>query len=1110
MQSSIQQWVNQPYKGFEPFAREDAQLFFGREKEIGRIVNYLKSSRLTVLSGTSGVGKSSLLQAGVYSSLHSESLNNIKRYGIPKFAVVVFNDWQGDTLKKLIVRIRQEIEAFNNRETYQTSLSRDLCEVSQNCIRSLSKKGREGTLFIILDQFEEYFRHHPQPNEGEGSFEVQFPKAVKKLGLGVNFLISIREDMIAKLARFRGAIPKILQNWIRLEPLDKDSACDAILNPIYKGYNYQHRKARVSIEPALVERILTEINSVGKLIDGYGNGDSKTREISKFSTFQPSYLQILMQSLWEEEIKNHSRKLHLKTLQEMGGAKAILANYFEDKLEQLAQNSELRFKDIVAKFIGYLVTPGGTKISYPLEDLASKASIEESKLQSVLTALAGQHLINLVCDRGKLCHEISYDILIPVILEWHDTYWKKRNYAKLKAEKELSLAGPQALQDFLDTSQLGALQTLVQAGEDYKQYINQDVLPKDFSTASMEIVLRQILDNIQEISQLESHKGAVCNVTFDPEGNFLVSSSEDGTARLWNLRDKSSITCSGHRNWIWGLSFSPDGMLFATASDDRTVRLWDLQGNERFHFPNLPSEVKTVDFSPDGHFLAAGCSGGTVHLWNSEGDTILEFTAHAASVLCVKFSSESESFVTGSEDGTICFWNLDGEKQKAWQAHRKAVWNVSFSPEGKYLASCSADKTIKLWDSATGSELKTLSGHQSWVLSVCFNSDGQFLASGSEDCTARLWDVERGIEVKEFVHAGPVNGVSFNPTGDLLATASADRKVHLWAWKDNHTFFLKQQEEVCFGVSFSPDGQSLATGASDGTVCLWDCTGNLLQDFKAHKSWVRQVAFDLDGKRLATASADGTIGLWDLKGNELARFGKHLAPIWSVSFSPDGQYLASGSGDGVIVLWNLKSDVAKSFLGRLGAIWSISFSPDGQLLASGSEDGTVRLWDFQGKELGKFQRPHGPILSVSFHPEPGKQLLVSGSSEGKICLWDLQTGQLLAEFQAHQVPIWSVCFSPDGQYFASGSTDRTACLWDLKACLRGLKDKKVAVFRGHKGPVRSIGFSSDGQFLATASSDGTARLWRAQLEDFEHLLARGQKWLSASQCIENAQAMHLD
>ncbi|MGK7908534.1 MAG: AAA family ATPase [Synechococcus sp.] len=1098
MQSSIQQRTDQPYKGFEPFAREDAQLFFGREKEIERIVNYLKSSRITVLSGTSGIGKSSLLQAGVYSSLHRESLNNIKRYGVPKFAVVVFDDWQGDTLKKLIDQIQNEIEELSKKKFSPWTSTRDLCEVSRQCIHSLGKDRKEGTLFIILDQFEEYFRYHPQPEEGKGSFEVQFPKVVNKLGLGVNFLISIREDMIAKLARFRGAIPKILQNWLRLEPLDKDSACDAILNPIYKVYNYQHQEARISVEPALVERILTEINSDTKFKNGYENGDSKTRDLFRSTTFQPSYLQVLMQVLWEEETTKNSRKLNLQTLQEMGGAKAVLASYFENKLEQLAQNSDLRFKEIVAMFIGFLVTPGGTKISYPLEDLATKADIEESQLRSVLTALSQQHLINLVCDRDKLCYEISYDILIPVILEWHDTYWKKRNEAKLIAEKELSLAGPQALQDFLNTSQLGALQSLVQAGEDCKQYIDRGLLSKKYSTVSMEIVLQQILDNIQETSQLESHKGAVCNVTFDPEGRFLVSSSEDGTACLWDLSDNSSMICEGHRNWIWGLTFSPDGMLFATASDDKTVRLWDLQGHEQFHFPDLPSAVKSVDFSRDGHFLAAGCIGGTVHLWNLEGDRLSEFTAHLAPVLCVRFSPDSNSLVTGSADGTICWWNLDGEKQKEWKGHRKAVWCVSFSPEGNYLASCSADKTIKLWDSTTGSELKTLSGHKSWVLSVCFSSDGQFLASGSEDCTARVWDVERGIEVTEFVHAGPVNRVSFSPNGDRLATASADRKVHLWAWPDNRKFFFKQQEEVCFGVSFNPDGQSLATGASDGTVCLWDCMGNLLQDFKAHKSWVKQVAFDLDGKRLATGSADGTIGLWDLKGNELARFGEHRAPFWSVSFSPNGQYLASGSGDGVIVLWNLQSDVAKSFLGRLGAIWSIGFSPDGQLLASGSEDGTVRLWDLQGKELVKFHRPHGPILSVSFHPDPGKQLLVSSSSEGTICLWDLQTGQLLAEFQAHQVPIWSVSFSPGGQYFASGSTDRTACLWDLEACLRDLKDKKVAVFRGHKGPVRSLSFSSDGQFLATASSDGTARLWRAQLEDFEHLLARGHKWLSAS------------
>ena len=94
MQALTQQPINQPYKGLEPFDESDAPIFFGREKDRDRIVNYLRSSRLTVLYGTSGVGKSSVLRAGVTYYLRQAAQQNLKRYGVPKFAVVVLKDWR--------------------------------------------------------------------------------------------------------------------------------------------------------------------------------------------------------------------------------------------------------------------------------------------------------------------------------------------------------------------------------------------------------------------------------------------------------------------------------------------------------------------------------------------------------------------------------------------------------------------------------------------------------------------------------------------------------------------------------------------------------------------------------------------------------------------------------------------------------------------------------------------------------------------------------------------------------------------------------------------------------------------------------------------------------
>ena len=122
------------------------------------------------------------------------------------------------------------------------------------------------------------------------------------------------------------------------------------------------------------------------------------------------------------------------------------------------------------------------------------------------------------------------------------------------------------------------------------------------------------------------------------------------------------------------------------------------------------------------------------------------------------------------------------------------------------------------------------------------------------------------------------------------------------------------------------------------------------------------------------------------------------------------------------------------------------------------------------RERNRLEGHSGPVWSVCFSPDG--QLLATASSDGTARLLDLQ-GNERAAFKGHSGWVRSVCFSPDGQTLATASSDGTARLWDLQGNER-------AAFKGHSGWVRSVSFSPDGQTLATASSDGTARLWDLQ------------------------------
>ena len=194
-----------PYKGLAPFEDSDldALLFFGREQESEVIAANLMAARITVLYGPSGVGKSSVLRAGVAHRLRQEQ-------GVE---VVVFSTWTGDPVTAVI-------EATGGSDG---SLASALEEAAAHA---------GGDLYLILDQFEELFLYHP----GGGRFAEQLAEVLRNPGLRVNVLIGIREDALARLDALKAAIPNLLANRLRLDRLDRAAGEAAIVGPI-RRYN---------------------------------------------------------------------------------------------------------------------------------------------------------------------------------------------------------------------------------------------------------------------------------------------------------------------------------------------------------------------------------------------------------------------------------------------------------------------------------------------------------------------------------------------------------------------------------------------------------------------------------------------------------------------------------------------------------------------------------------------------------------------------------------------------------------------------------------------------------------------------------------------------------
>lgn len=203
-------------------------------------------------------------------------------------------------------------------------------------------------------------------------------------------------------------------------------------------------------------------------------------------------------------------------------------------------------------------------------------------------------------------------------------------------------------------------------------------------------------------SELVGHSQAITSLDFAPDSSYLMSSSADGTVRLWSMDTKSDVVCyRGHNFPVWQARFAPLGYYFATASHDRTARLWVTSNlNAMRIFAGHTMDVNTVAFHPNYYYLFTGSADKTLRLWEVQtGDCVRLFVGHAASVNDAQVSPDGRFAVSAGEDAMVNIWELSSGKRVAMlKGHTAPIWSVDISGDGALVASGAGDDTVRLWD----------------------------------------------------------------------------------------------------------------------------------------------------------------------------------------------------------------------------------------------------------------------------------------------------------------------------------------------------------------------------------------------------------------------------